>query len=91
METAAASQPALDARKPWAVIQPSQGWSGLGLGELWSNRELLWVLTTRDIKAAQVLGFRARTPLVEGLQSVVEWRRHEKREAARSVGQGPLA
>ena len=32
------------------VIQPSRGWRSLDLKELWAYRELLWVLTERDIK-----------------------------------------
>ena len=32
------------------VIQPSKGWRSLDLKELWAYRELLWVLTERDIK-----------------------------------------
>src|SRR5438093_2845793 len=31
-------------------IQPSQGWTSLGLRELWAYRELLYFLTWRDIK-----------------------------------------
>lgn len=33
-------------------------------------------------KAEELLGFRARVPLEEGLRSVVEWRRHDQRERA---------
>jgi lipopolysaccharide transport system permease protein len=32
------------------VIKPSKGWRSLDLKELWAYRELLWVLTERDIK-----------------------------------------
>ena len=32
------------------VIEPSRGWRALDLRELWAYRELLWVLTERDIK-----------------------------------------
>ncbi len=32
------------------VIEPSRGWRALDLQELWAYRELLWVLTERDIK-----------------------------------------
>lgn len=42
------------------VIQPSKGWRALDLKELWAYRELLWVLTLRDIKVRYkqtVLGF----------------------------------
>ncbi len=32
------------------VIKPTKGWRNLDLKELWAYRELLWVLTLRDIK-----------------------------------------
>jgi lipopolysaccharide transport system permease protein len=32
------------------VIEPAQGWRTLDLRELWAYRELLWVLTARDVK-----------------------------------------
>jgi lipopolysaccharide transport system permease protein len=32
------------------VIRPSKGWRALDFKELWAYRELLWVLTERDIK-----------------------------------------
>ena len=32
------------------VIEPAKGWHMLDLRELWAYRELLWVLTMRDIK-----------------------------------------
>lgn len=32
------------------VIEPARGWRSLDLRELWAYRELLWVLTERDIK-----------------------------------------
>ena len=32
------------------VIEPTRGWRSLDLKELWAYRELLWVLTERDIK-----------------------------------------
>ena len=34
---------------PETVIEPDAGWTGLGLGEVWKHRELLLVLTWRDI------------------------------------------
>jgi lipopolysaccharide transport system permease protein len=42
------------------IIEPSHGWRALDLKELWAYRELLWVLTARDIKVRYkqtVLGF----------------------------------
>lgn len=42
------------------IIKPRSGWRTLDLKELWAYRELLWVLTVRDIKVRYkqtVLGF----------------------------------
>ena len=42
------------------VLEPPRGWRALDLRELWRYRELLWVLTERDIKVRYkqtVLGF----------------------------------
>ena len=42
------------------VIEPQRGWRALDLKELWAYRELLWVLTARDVKVRYkqtVLGF----------------------------------
>lgn len=36
---------------PITVIKPGNGWRRLGLHELWSYRELLWFMTTRDLKS----------------------------------------
>ncbi len=33
-----------------AIIEPSAGWHMLDWRELWAYRQLLWVLTARDIK-----------------------------------------
>src|SRR3954464_12011872 len=35
---------------PVTVIQPTRGWVGLRLGELWEYRELLYFLTWREVK-----------------------------------------
>lgn len=35
---------------PLTLIRPRAGWRSLDLKELWAYRELLWVLTLRDIK-----------------------------------------
>jgi lipopolysaccharide transport system permease protein len=32
------------------VIEPGSGGRGLGLGEVWAHRELLWVLLSRDVR-----------------------------------------
>jgi len=35
----------------WYVrIQASKGWAGLSLGEMWSYRDLFWILALRDVK-----------------------------------------
>jgi lipopolysaccharide transport system permease protein len=42
------------------VIEPSKGWRSVDTKELWAFRELLWVLTARDVKVRYkqtVLGF----------------------------------
>jgi lipopolysaccharide transport system permease protein len=42
------------------IIEPTRGWRTLNLKELWAYRELLWVLTARDVKVRYkqtVLGF----------------------------------
>jgi lipopolysaccharide transport system permease protein len=42
------------------IIKPQTGWRALDLRELWAYRELLWVLTLRDVKVRYkqtVLGF----------------------------------
>ena len=38
------------ARRPTVVIEPSSGWSGLNLRELWTYRDLLVILAGRDVK-----------------------------------------
>lgn len=37
-------------RRPTLIIQPSHGWLGLNLRELWAYRDLLVILATRDVK-----------------------------------------
>jgi len=47
------------ASRPHIMIEPQRGWASLELGELWRYRELLFLLTWRDIKvryAQTVLG-----------------------------------
>ena len=36
--------------RPTLVIQPTRGWLGLNLRELWAYRDLLVILATRDVK-----------------------------------------
>jgi lipopolysaccharide transport system permease protein len=38
------------AAAPITRIQPSRGWTGVNLGELWRHRELLYFLIWRDVK-----------------------------------------
>lgn len=38
------------ARRPTTVIQPTRGWLGLNLRELWAYRDLLLILAGRDVK-----------------------------------------
>jgi lipopolysaccharide transport system permease protein len=47
-------------REHVTIIEPQKGWRALNLRELWAYRELLWVLTMRDVKVRYkqtVLGF----------------------------------
>lgn len=37
-------------RRPTVVIEPASGWSALNLRELWTYRDLLFILAGRDIK-----------------------------------------
>jgi lipopolysaccharide transport system permease protein len=39
-----------EGRRPTYRIQPTQGWPGLNIREVWRYRDLLWVLVQRDIK-----------------------------------------
>lgn len=45
------SELAANARQPQTIhIKPTQGWSVLGLGELWQYREVIFYLAWRDVK-----------------------------------------
>jgi lipopolysaccharide transport system permease protein len=47
-------------RQHVTIIEPQTGWRALNLRELWAYRELLWILTARDVKVRYkqtVLGF----------------------------------
>src|SRR5215213_8809484 len=37
-------------RRPTVVIEPSSGWSALNLREIWTYRDLLFILAGRDVK-----------------------------------------
>jgi lipopolysaccharide transport system permease protein len=50
MSTQAPSLPGARAAPPRIVIEPSQGWRSLKLGELWMYRELIGFLVWRDLK-----------------------------------------
>jgi lipopolysaccharide transport system permease protein len=41
---------ALESSPEWLVTEPSRGWIGLKLGELWAYRELVYFLTWREVK-----------------------------------------
>lgn len=42
--------PSVSTEVPTILIQPSRGWSSLGLKEIWVYRELLYFLVWRDVK-----------------------------------------
>jgi lipopolysaccharide transport system permease protein len=41
---------AAEAPRPFVRVQPSRGWTSLGLADLWTYRELVYFLTWRDVK-----------------------------------------
>jgi len=56
-------------RTPTLRIRPTKGWAALNLGELWSYRDLLWILVERNIKViykqtALGIGWVALQPLI---------------------------
>jgi lipopolysaccharide transport system permease protein len=60
MTEVASDRPAEGAFRDETIIKARTGWRALDLKELWAYRELLWVLTMRDIKVRYkqtVLGF----------------------------------
>ncbi len=42
--------PGAPAKRPVTVLKPSHGWLSLNLAELWRYRELLYILSWRDVK-----------------------------------------
>jgi lipopolysaccharide transport system permease protein len=50
MRTTDSPQEGIFDREHTTVIEPPRGWGSLDWRELWAYRELLWVLTARDIK-----------------------------------------
>ena len=48
--TAHRDRPGGATRRPTVVIEPASGWSALNLRELWTYRDLLFILAGRDIK-----------------------------------------
>lgn len=59
-EAAARAPRSRDGDQHVTVIEPMKGWRSLDFGDLWAYRELLWVLTVRDVKVRYkqtVLGF----------------------------------
>ncbi len=47
---AAADHESIAPRRPTVVIEPTRGWSALNLAELWTYRDLLMILASRDVK-----------------------------------------
>lgn len=47
---AIAAEPITNERIPTLIIQPTKGWGLLGLRDIWEFRELLYLLTWREIK-----------------------------------------
>lgn len=44
------TQAVIPVKRPKLILEPSKGWSSLGLKEIWEYRELLYFLIWRDIK-----------------------------------------
>lgn len=44
------SPPAVDGARQVLVIAPTRGWRSLKLGELWTYRDLLWLLAWKDVR-----------------------------------------
>jgi lipopolysaccharide transport system permease protein len=68
--TSVATQPA--AARPTLRIRPTKGWAALNLRELWSYRDLLWILVERNIKViykqtALGMGWIALQPLIAAI------------------------
>ena len=60
------------AAKPTLRIRPTKGWAALNLRELWSYRDLLWILVERNIKViykqtAIGMGWIALQPLIAAI------------------------
>jgi lipopolysaccharide transport system permease protein len=54
------------AQSPTILIRPSRGWVGIGWGELWEYRELLYFLVWRDIKV------RYKQPVLGAAWAVIQ-------------------
>lgn len=44
------TETAIPVKRPKFILEPSKGWSSLGLHEIWEYRELLYFLVWRDVK-----------------------------------------
>jgi lipopolysaccharide transport system permease protein len=44
------TETAIPVKRPKLILEPSKGWSSLGLHEIWEYRELLYFLIWRDVK-----------------------------------------
>src|ERR1700752_5340400 len=44
------TETAIPVKRPKLILEPTKGWSSLGLREIWEYRELLYFLIWRDVK-----------------------------------------
>ncbi|MCI0447319.1 ABC transporter permease, partial [bacterium] len=44
------TETAIPVKRPKLILEPSKGWSSLGLREIWEYKELLYFLIWRDVK-----------------------------------------
>jgi lipopolysaccharide transport system permease protein len=44
------TETAIPVKRPKFILEPSKGWSSLGLHEIWEYKELLYFLVWRDVK-----------------------------------------
>ena len=63
-------------QRPTLRIRPTKGWAALNLRELWSYRDLLWILVERNIKViykqtALGMTWVALQPLIADMRHLV--------------------
>lgn len=61
-----AEPPRRSVSSPVLVIRPTSGWVAMRLGELWTHRELLWVLIKREITV------RYKQTLIGGAWAIIQ-------------------